>query len=308
MPHPAYVLVTAARNEERYIARALDSVVSQTVQPIEWVIVSDSSTDRTDPIVESYAQRHRFIRLLRLTKDHPRNFAAQVAAIRAGVSLLQSVAYDFIGNLDADVSFGPTYFEVLLGRLEDNPKLGLAGGTVRELDGTIRTACRGERLQSVPHAVQLFRRACYEAVGGYPGLPYGGPDTFAEVAARMGGWDVEGFQDLVVQHHRFVGSAGGLLRGRFRQGFMDFSLGYLPLFEVVKCARRVFDRPALLGPATRLTGFFWAYLWVRKRSVPDRFVHFLRKEQRQRLRAYFSVLPDGRKHPPSTAHPAGSDR
>jgi glycosyltransferase involved in cell wall biosynthesis len=301
MPSSAYVVVTAARNEERYIAGAIDSVVSQTVRPIRWVIVSDASTDRTDSIIESYAREYPFIRLLRLTKDHPRNFGAQVEAITAGVASLQSVAYDFIGNLDADVTFGPAYFEDLLRHFGECPKLGLAGGTVRELDGSIREACRGERLGSVPHAVQLFRRGCYEAVGGYPALPYGGPDTYAEVAARMKGWDVEAFEDLIVQHHRFVGSAGGLLRGRFRQGLMDFTLGYLPAFEFVKCARRVSERPALLGAAVRLSGFCWAYVGVRRRSVPDEFFRYLRAEQAQRMRAYFSFSESGRKQSPLAA-------
>lgn len=305
MPSP-YVLVTAARNEEAYIQRTVESVISQTARPVQWVIVSDASTDQTDQIVERYAREHRFIRLLRLTKDHPRNFGAQVDAIRAGIVLLQPVTYDFLGNLDADVSFGPTYFSDLLQIFSDNPKLGLAGGLVQELDGTTRKACRGERLRAVPHAVQLFRRACYEAVGGYPALPYGGPDTFAEVGARMKGWDVEAFEGLPVQHHRFVGSAGGHLRGRFRQGLMDFSLGYLPLFELVKCARRLAERPAVLGAFVRLIGFYCAYLTVRKRSVPQEFIQFLRTEQSDRLTAYFSVFSRLR---PSTAQPpARSDQ
>src|ERR1035438_8123794 len=149
MPCPPYVLVTAARNEEAFIAHTIDSVISQTVQPVQWVIVSDASTDQTDQIVVRYAREHPFIRLLRLTKDHPRNFGAQVDAIRAGVALLQSSTYEFIGNLDADVSFGPTYFGDLLLLFRDNPKLGLAGGTVQELDGSTRKAPRGERLRAV---------------------------------------------------------------------------------------------------------------------------------------------------------------
>jgi len=286
MQNPAYVLVTAARNEEQFIAQTIESVVAQTVQPLQWVIISDASTDQTDRIVQRYADQYPFIRLLRLTKDHPRNFGAQVDAIRAGVGLLRSCSYDFIGNLDADVSFEPDYFGALLQRFEGRPSLGLAGGTVRELDGSIREACRGERLQAVAHAVQLFRRPCFEMIGGYPALPYGGPDTFAEVAARMQGWDVEGFQDLVVQHYRPVGSAGGILRGRFRQGLMDFSLGYLPSFELARCARRIRERPAVIGVVIRVIGFGWAYASFKKRQVPVEFVQFLRREQSQRLRAF----------------------
>src|SRR3974390_2336269 len=85
-----YVLVTAARNEEKYIEQTLRSVTSQTVKPVKWVIMSDGSTDRTDEIVSEYAKDYPFVHLSRITEDHPRNFAAQVLAINAGCALLQS--------------------------------------------------------------------------------------------------------------------------------------------------------------------------------------------------------------------------
>jgi glycosyltransferase involved in cell wall biosynthesis len=284
----AYVLVTAARNEERYIKGTLESVVSQAVQPVRWVVVSDASTDRTDAIVDEYARKHSFIRLLRLAKDHPRNFASQVNAIAAGVKLLESESYHFIGNLDADVSFAPDYFQKLIEKFERYPELGLAGGVLREESGSELKPSPGEYSRSVPHAVQLFRRACFEDIGGYPPLPYGGPDTYAEVAARMKQWSVQVFPDLIVAHHRAVGSAGGLLRGRFRQGMMDHSLGYLPSLELVKCGRRIREKPALIGCLARLSGFLWAYARIGSRPVPEEFVRFLRSEQRRRIRALFS--------------------
>ena len=52
-----YVLITPARNEQAFIEGTIRSVVSQTVLPIKWVIVSDGSTDGTDAIVRGYADR-----------------------------------------------------------------------------------------------------------------------------------------------------------------------------------------------------------------------------------------------------------
>lgn len=286
---PAYVLITAAYNEEQFLPLTIESVVSQTVLPQRWVIVSDASTDRTDQIVQEYAARHNFIRLLRITEPHPRNFAAQVHAINLGCASLDDCDYRFIGNIDADVSFGPDYFATLLRRFEANPKLGLAGGVTREQDGTVASAPRGEALQSVPHALQLFRRKCFEDVGGYPVLPYGGPDTYAEVMARMKGWQVTGFEDLVAQHYRYTASAGGQLRGRFRQGLMESSLGYDPLFEAVKCARRLREKPAGVGAVARIAGFCWAQV-SHKPAVSREFVHYLRREQKQRVRRFVRNL------------------
>ena len=61
-----YVLVTPARNEERFIAKTLESMVAQTMPPERWVIVDDGSTDKTSEIVQRYAGAYPWIQLVRL--------------------------------------------------------------------------------------------------------------------------------------------------------------------------------------------------------------------------------------------------
>ena len=289
--HRPYVLVTAAYNEGKLIENTIGSVISQHCPPAKWVIVSDGSTDNTDAIVAHYAAEYQFIQLHRLTLDHPRNFAAQALAINAGIAQVVSEDFDFIGNLDADITFAPSYFGDLLQKFKEDPRLGLAGGLVHERcpDGVFRSR-RDNSVSSVAHAVQLFRRACFQAVGGrYVPLPYGGPDTYAEVAARMHGWRVTSYPDLEARHHRVTGSAGGVLRGCFRQGRMDHSLGTLPLFEIMKIVRRLNTQPYVIGSVTRLAGFIFSYLRNEKRPVPGDFVTYLRQEQSARLMNLFRV-------------------
>lgn len=279
-----YALVTAAYNEEPYIGKLLDSVVAQEVLPVKWVIVSDGSTDGTDKIVDRYASEFAFIQLLRITDKHERNFAAQVNAINRGFTELRAIAYDYIGNLDADISLEPWYFARLLKKFEKDERLGLAGGYIYEERGGAFQCRRTNRTTSVPHGLQLFRRECFEPLGGYLRLPYGGPDWHAEVCVRMNGWRVEAFPDLPAYHHRPTGMAGGLLRYWYRQGFMDFSLGCHPGLEVVRCLRRLRSRPVVVGAFARLLGFLQACCAGRGRPVSDEFVAFLRNEQRLRFR------------------------
>jgi len=294
-----YVLVTAAYNEGNLIENTICSVISQHCRPAKWVIVSDGSTDETDAIVARYAAENQFIQLHRLTIDHPRHFAAQAHAINAGIEQLAATDFDFIGNLDADITMAPSYFEQLLRKFREDSQLGLGGGVVHEKckDGVFHSR-RDNSVSSVAHAVQLFRRACFQAVGGtYVPLPHGGPDTYAEVMARMKGWRVASFPDLEVLHHRVTGSAGGMVRGCFRQGRMDHSLGTLPLFELLKVLRRVNISPYLIGSAARLTGFMFSYYRSDKRPVSDEFVAYFRKEQRGRLLNLFRSKPDERVQP-----------
>jgi glycosyltransferase involved in cell wall biosynthesis len=286
-----YVLVTAAYNEEAFIETTIRSVVEQTHRPERWIIVSDGSTDRTVEIVQEFATRHAFIELVQITEDHARNFAAQVNAINAGVTKLQHLQYDFIGNLDADVSFDRDYFARLLLKFQDNSRLGLGGGFIYDKcsDGNFRRRTWNS-VNSVAHAVQLFRRVCFEVTEAYLPLPYGGPDSHAETTARMKGWEVESFPDLVVFHHRPTGSAGGVLKGLLRQGKMDYSLGYLPLFEILKLAFRMSSKPYVVGAVTRLAGFVGSYWRGDKHAVTPEFMNFLRSEQKRKLRELLPML------------------
>jgi biofilm PGA synthesis N-glycosyltransferase PgaC len=286
---PPYVLVTAAYNECAVIERTINSIGAQTVKPHRWIIVSDGSTDGTDDVVKKYAVEYDFIQLHRISEDHPRNFLAQVHAINSGLSLLKDLDYSFVGNMDADITLEPDYFAQLLNKFSQDCKLGLGGGAIYErcADESFKER-KGNSVRSVAHACQLFRRQCFEEIGGaYLPLPYGGPDTHAEIVARMRNWRVASFADLKVFHHRRTGSVGGVLRGWFRQGKMDYSLGTLPLFEAFKLARRLLLKPYLIGSITRLGGFLDSYRRGEERSVPEEVVLHYRHEQRHRLRGLF---------------------
>lgn len=211
-------------------------------------------------------------------------------AIQTGCEELQSLDFDFIGNLDADVAMDCGYFKTLLSRFNDEPGLGLAGGYIcEESQGEFRSRTTNNP-QSVAHAVQVFRRSCFEAVGGYMPMKYGGPDWVAEVRARQMGWAVRSYPDLPVRHYRPTNAADGRLRGSWRQGRMDYSVGSLFLFEVIKCARRIRSRPFLLGAAARLLAYCASCAKREDRLVPEDFVRYLQSEQRNRLLAMLPML------------------
>jgi poly-beta-1,6-N-acetyl-D-glucosamine synthase len=282
-----YVLATAAYNEERLIEKVIKSVICQTCRPLRWVIVSDGSTDGTDRIVSEYAAQYNFIHLHRITESHPRNFVAQVHSINAGFARLWDLEFEFIGNLDADITLEPDYFANLLGRFDLSPCLGLSGGYIYEEEGGTFKARKGNSPESVAHAVQLFRRECLEQLGGgYAALPYGGPDWHAEVRARMCQWAVEACPELMAYHHRPTGAAEGSWNCAHRMGLMDYSLGTHPLFEFVKIARRIKYKPYSLASALRFLTFILASLRRDERCVSQEFVQFLRMEQIARLKEF----------------------
>lgn len=291
MAERTYALVTAAFNEEALIEQTIVSVLAQSHLPVRWIVVSDGSTDGTDAIVSRYAAQHDFLRLIRIGARHSRNFAAQVNAINAGFSELKGLPYDFIGNFDADITIQPDYFERVLDLFDSDMRLGLAGGCIYEKykNGDFRVR-KTNSSRSVPHAVQLFRRECFEQVQPYVPLLHGGPDSYAEVIARMKSWRVQSFSGLQVFHHRPTNSAGSLLRNCFRQGRMDYSLGYLPVYEAAKLLRRVPATPFFLGALLRTAGFLYCYLIGEPHQAPPHFIGFLRREQKELLQSSFHQL------------------
>ena len=106
---------------------------------------------------------------------------------------------------------------------------------------------KGNTTSDVAGAVQLFRRECWDAVGGFLPLQYGGEDWCIQLTARMHNWRVQCFPELEVHHLRPSGNAAGLLRYWTRQGMMDYSLGSRPLSEIARVARRLHHTPLILG-------------------------------------------------------------
>jgi poly-beta-1,6-N-acetyl-D-glucosamine synthase len=278
-----YVLMTAAHNEELHIEKTLLSVTSQTILPERWVIISDNSRDRTDEIVQSYADRYTFIRFLRIDRPKGRSFGAKVLALHEAVKLLGGVTYDFIGNLDADISLRPDYFQRLFSKFEQDSALGITGGFVYEENEGKFASRRINSTRDVAHAAQLVRRECYEEIGGYKVLEYGGEDWYAQTCARMKGWAVQAFPELHIFHHRHTGEGSRLLANHIRLGRLDYSFGSNLTFEFLKCFRRMREKPYVLGASIRLFTFCWRSIRKKPRSVPDEFIAFLRKEQRVRV-------------------------
>ena len=277
------MLMTAAHNEEASIESTIASVLAQTVQPKRWVIVSDGSTDKTNEIVERYARQYDSISFVRLTRPAGRSFGSKGIALQNGCKLLERVEYEFIGNVDADVELEANYFAGLMEKFERNPGLGIAAGFVyEEQNGAFRVRA-ANRTDSVPHAAQLVRRECYEAFGGYSVFKYGGEDWYAQQCAKMKGWGAQAFPDLKIFHQRHTGAGSSLFHHHFRAGRSDYSFGSDPIFEVLKCALRVKERPWLLGAVTRFLGFLSAELKREKRPVSREFIDFLREEQRGKL-------------------------
>jgi glycosyltransferase involved in cell wall biosynthesis len=279
-----YVLITPARNEQTFIRGAIESVVAQTVLPERWAIVDDGSSDRTADIVTEYASRHPWIELIRRPPRADRHFAGKVDSFNAGFVRVQSLQFELIGNLDADVTFGRDHFEFLIGQFAKDPTLGVAGTAYTQPDwDSMKDSFEGER--SVHGACQLFRRECFLDIGGYVANRAGGVDWIAVTTARMKGWKTQNFPERRFRHHRPMGTAErSSLGSMFDYGAKDYFLGGSPIWELCRVAYRMGKRPWLIGGLALLLGYCWAAIRRVERPVTPELMRFHRGEQRARLR------------------------
>ena len=281
----SYVLITPARNEQAFIELTIRSVLSQTRRPLKWIIVSDGSTDQTDEIVRQYALEHDWLELLRMPERKERHFGGKVACFRAGLERLKELPYDIIGNLDADMSFEHDVFAFLLSKFAENPRLGVAGPPFTEGKGTYNF--RFSSIEHVSGACQLFRRECYEAIGGYTPIKGGGIDVVAVLSARMNGWETRTFTERVCVHHRVMGRAkGNSITTGFQLGEKDYRLGRDPVWQLLRSLYQMTRPPVFIGGVTLMTGYFWAMCRRLERPVPKELVQFQRKDQRRRLKHF----------------------
>lgn len=284
-----YVLITLAWNEQEFIEKTITSVIAQTILPKKWIIMNDGSTDRTEEIIKRYACVHPWIELISKPPHPEHGFSSKAKGFMIAYDRLRSIGFDIIGNLDADISFADDYFEFLLGKFEDEPGLGVAGTPFVE-EGK-HYDYRFTSIEHVSGACQLFRRECFEAIGGYKPLKEGGIDWVAVTTARMMGWKTRTYTERVCYHHRKIGTANkSILSSIFLYGKKNYYLGYHPLWQILRVLYQAKNKPYLLGGLALWLGYVWGYITIRKRPVSTELMKFYRREQMTRLKSIFSNL------------------
>jgi biofilm PGA synthesis N-glycosyltransferase PgaC len=283
-----YVLITSAYNEQAHLSEVIGSVVRQTVLPERWVIVSDGSTDRTDDIVRTAAARHPWIQLLRRERRPERHFAGKALAVNAAYELLRSVDFDLVGNLDADITVPPDFYEFLITRFAQIPHLGVAGTPFVEDPSKPWEHSYAHAFADLSHVsggCQFFRRSCFEEIGGYTPLKDGGIDWVAVTTARMWGWTTRTFLEKTCLHHRRMGTADrNVLRARVRHGREEYLVGGHPMWQLLRGLYQMTKPPFFVGGVCLMLGYASAWAGGESRGVPSELRQFHRHEQLERLR------------------------
>jgi biofilm PGA synthesis N-glycosyltransferase PgaC len=286
-----YVLITPARNEEAFIEKTIESMIHQTVRPLKWVIVNDGSTDKTAEIVSRYLGENPWIEMVQMPQRRDRSFAAKVHSFNAGYERVKDLRFEVIGNLDADTSFENDFFAFLIGKFAEDPTLGVAGTIFKEANGYSSETDSFEGQKHVSGQVQLFRRSCFEEIGGYIPHRAGGIDWMAVTTARMIGWKTQSFREKSFFHYRHLGTAErSVLAALFSYGEKDYYLGGHPVWELFRTTYRIAKPPYVFGGLALGLGYCWAFLRRTPRPVSKELMIFHRHEQMLKLKSILKSL------------------
>jgi biofilm PGA synthesis N-glycosyltransferase PgaC len=277
----SYAIISPVRDEQEHIGQTLDSVVSQTIRPRQWIIVDDGSNDQTPTIVSEYAKIFPWIQLIhRKDRSYYHLGAGVIEAFYQGLSHVELSTIEFIGKLDGDLVLDSDYFQQLLKRAADDAKLGIVSGVTYFMYG-------GQRiLEDTPAhhtigAASLWRSTCFQEIGGL--VPALGWDVLDEIRAQMRGWKTRSYPELQILHLRPMSSKGGVYKGRLQEGLTDYLLGYHPLFELARCHYRMTHPPYFAGGLFTLFGYIKAAIRGEKQIVTAEERRFLQKQQLRRL-------------------------
>jgi len=205
-----------------------------------------------------------------------------------GFRRLEESPYEVIVCLDADITFPIDYFSFLLEKLTAEKELGLIGTPYVESD-TEPYDYHFVSIEHVAGACQVFRRECYEDIGGYAPVKVGAIDCIAVITARMKGWKTRTFTEKVCLHHREMGTAQrGPLQAKFDCGVMDYAMGNHPLWQLFRTAYQMTKKPYLLRGFAIGAGYLWQCVRFRERPISRELLRFHRREQMQRLKRFFT--------------------
>lgn len=277
----SYVLVSPCRNEADLMRLTLDSVIAQTKTPSLWVIVDDGSTDDTAGILSEYSDKHDFISIVtRDNRGHRSVGPGVIEAFYAGLETVDLEKFHFVCKFDLDLELSPKYFEILMDRMHDNPRIGTCSGKAyfkgAKSGELISERCGDEMSVGM---TKFYRTECFQQIGGFVRqVMWDGIDCHR---CRQLGWIAVSWDEPELQfiHLRPMGSSQqSIFTGRMRHGFGQYFMGTGLIYMLASSVYRMSHPPYIVGGLA----MFWGYL----KSFVSRLPRFEDEELSQFIRKY----------------------
>jgi len=277
-----YVVISPVKDEEKFIEKTIQSMIRQTVLPLEWIIVNDGSRDYTKSIIEKYLAEYLWIKKIDLPDRGFRAGQGPAEAFNEGRRCI-TADFDFIINLDGDVSFEKDYFERLFEKFREKPALGIASGKSYYLKNG-RLILHRSADYSTMGASKVYRQQCFQDIGGALEQRICW-DIIDDIKAQMKGWHTRSFSNIKFIHHKRIGfKQGNIVKTQMKAGQILYTFGYHPLFLIGKGLYRVFEKPCVIGSLAMLYGYLLSWAKHEKKFKDKELIKFIRAQQIERMK------------------------
>ena len=264
-----YIIITPMKNEEKYIYKTINSIINQSITPLEWIIVNDGSTDISEEIIKSYSKKYVWIKLINL-KTHGEVRKGGQKVVRAFNSGFRSISdnnYDFVVKLDADISFEKDYFESVFNEFSANPKLGVCGGIIYN---AISDSLFKEEKSAAYHvrgAFKCYRKKCFQDIGGFKEIwNWDGVDIMETLYL---GWESKQINKKVY-HHRPTTSAYNKFSHTFKCGYEYYRIGNSLLLMIIRSIAYINKKPIIVGSLLLFFGYLYGIFTRADKVISDK--------------------------------------
>lgn len=287
-----YIIISPVRNEEQHISRTIQSVLNQTIKPLEWIIVNDGSIDNTSLILQKYTEKYKWIKVVDVEdRGYYLPGTGVIQAVTKGYNKISNNNWDYLVKLDCDITLDEDYFESLLYKFENNPSLGIASGGVylKTENKLIREKSQFDHPWG---ASKIYRKACFNDIGGLKPIP--GWDLADLLSAQMKGWETRCFDEYKIIHYRMSGSRRtGFTGGKFLLGRFLYRYGYNFGYTIMKGIFRLLEPPYIIGGLSLIFGYIYAFIKHEDKLFDKEMRKFLRKKQHKylqiRIKSIFQI-------------------
>ncbi len=279
-----YIVIMPAFNEAEFISKTLDSMVQQTLPPVQLIVVNDNSTDNTATIVQGYANEYPWITLITKQSEAIHLPGSKVVqAFNYGFDTLDSnCPCDFIVKLDADLILPKEYFETISSTFEQDETVGMVGGFAYiEKNGQWLL----ENLTDKEHirgAFKAYRKACFEQIGGLRTAM--GWDTVDELLCRYYNWKIVTLESLKVKHLKPTG-ANYDKSARYKQGEAFYRLHYGLVITTIAALKLATKKKKTLLFIDYIKGFFKAKSEKQPYLVSEEQGKFIRNYRWKKIKS-----------------------
>jgi poly-beta-1,6-N-acetyl-D-glucosamine synthase len=262
--------------------RTLESVLAQSMRPTKWVIVDDGSTDESPGILAEYAKKIGWLTVVtRADRGHRSVGPGVIEAFYAGLSTINTADYEFICKLDLDLDLPHRYFEILIQRMREDPRIATCSGKpyVKRNNHLVAERAGDDNSHG---ATKFYRMTSFEAIGGFVReVMWDGIDCHR---CRMKGWIACAWNDdeLRFVHLRPMGSSqNNIYVGRVRHGYGQYFMGTSFLYLVASALSRINEAPYVIGSLAIIWGWLKSAALRAPRYEDPAFRRFVRRYQRR---------------------------